>query len=57
MTDRAGTLWIGAERLYRRGPDGRIERLDNPASFPSWNGTLLEASDGKIWIGGTLWPV
>src|SRR5262249_1892671 len=54
VEDRAGTLWIGTQEggLYRRAPDGKIERYTVAEGLPSNNiDALLEDRDGELWAG------
>ncbi|HEX5734226.1 MAG TPA: two-component regulator propeller domain-containing protein [Blastocatellia bacterium] len=46
-------MWIGAESgLYRRLPDGRVERYTTKDGLPG-NAvqTLLEDKVGQLWVG------
>ena len=52
LADREGTLWIASGGLYRRWPDGRIERYDDRLGLPRDYPALLEDAEGKVWIGG-----
>ncbi len=53
LDDRAGNLWIGSiAALYRRYPDGRLERIAKD-SFPAnpWIEALFEDREGNLWLG------
>jgi len=53
MEDHAGNIWVvlGGNRLWRRRPDGQLERV--PDSFLSNNRVkdLFEDREGRIWAG------
>lgn len=52
--DMEGGLWIGVAdgTLYRRLPDGRIERYPTPEKMPQAQIThLLADRTGRIWVG------
>lgn len=52
--DAAGRLWIGTQdgRLFRRAPDGAIERLPAaPASGVAPVLAVVDAKDGTTWVG------
>jgi signal transduction histidine kinase/ligand-binding sensor domain-containing protein len=54
LEDRRGSLWITAsDGLYRRRPDGRVERFTKAEGLPDHNlsSALLEDRDGRIWVG------
>ena len=50
---RDGDLWIGTSSgLFRRRPDGRIDRHDEEDGLPrSFVVALHEARDGRLWVG------
>ena len=54
IEDRRGSLWISAvSGLYRRRPDGEIERYAVEEGFPVPGpvNALLEDYEGRIWAG------
>lgn len=55
LRDRSGALWVGTARgLVRRNPDGSgFTRFTLPTgnAAPPRIASLLQASDGRIWIG------
>ncbi|HZX72614.1 MAG TPA: diguanylate cyclase [Rhodanobacter sp.] len=53
LTDRDGALWIGtAEALYRRLPDGSLERVGDEDMAPRpWVRALFEDRSGNLWLG------
>src|SRR5262249_7006489 len=56
VEDRQGTLWVGTRRsgLYRRWPDGRVERYSRQQGLPEDRiNALLEERDGRLWVGTT----
>lgn len=50
---RDGHLWIGTNSgLFRRGPEGRIERFDEKDGLPrAFIVALHEGRDGRLWVG------
>jgi ligand-binding sensor domain-containing protein/signal transduction histidine kinase len=60
LQDKDGALWIGtyAHGLYRRWPDGRVERYAGRNGLPYGPGehdhqirALLEDRNGRLWVG------
>lgn len=58
LQDKDGALWIGtyAHGLYRRWPDGRVERYTLRNGLPDGPGehqipALLEDRSGRLWVG------
>src|SRR5262249_20356802 len=53
LEDRSGALWIGSRSgLYRRWPDGRVERYGVRDGLPHKNvESLLEDNKGRLWVG------
>ncbi len=53
LTDRDGALWIGTvPALYRRLPDGRVERVDDAdIALRPWIRALFEDRAGNLWLG------
>src|SRR5262249_32160974 len=44
-----GVLWAGANTgLYRRRPDGRVDRMDG---IPGYVAALIQDRGGRIWAG------
>ncbi len=62
LEDRRGSLWVGTggSGVYRRLPDGRVERYTVKHGLPG-NGAyaMLEDREGRLWMGsgGGLWQV
>jgi ligand-binding sensor domain-containing protein/two-component sensor histidine kinase len=53
LEDRRGALWVGTRGsgLYRRWPDGRVERYTTRQGLPANRiQALLEDRDGRFWI-------
>ena len=52
LTDRVGSLWIAtAKALYRRLPDGELEREEIDVQRRPWVHRMLEDRDGNLWLG------
>ena len=53
LTDRDGVLWIGTvEALYRRLPDGTVERVDQPnLGQGPWVEVMYQDRSGNLWLG------
>ncbi len=54
VEDAHGNLWIGATQGLMRVAEGRLEPHDSGAE-PGWVVTLLAATDGSLWLGGSEW--
>ncbi|MBI3950904.1 MAG: hypothetical protein HY314_10680 [Acidobacteria bacterium] len=53
LEDQRGALWVGTRGsgLYRRGPDGRVERYTTRHGLPSNRvQALLEDREGRFWV-------
>lgn len=56
VADRQGALWIGTRGsgLYRRAPDGRVNRFTPRQGLPNDRiEALVEDRDGQLWAGTT----
>jgi ligand-binding sensor domain-containing protein len=58
LQDKDGALWIGTydHELYRRWPDGRLERYTGRNGLPDAPGehsilALLQDRNGRLWVG------
>lgn len=53
IKDRQGSLWIASESgLYRRRPDGQVERYSTEDGLPKNGGvrSLVEDREGRVWV-------